>query len=395
MRRLARNFAVVLATICLAAVLWQIREGVVLFVLSLAIAAAVRPTVDLLVQRRWPKHAALVLTYLAGVALVAVLLLALHNPLTSEARRASNALLADYERLTSSWAEGTVLERALTSRLPPTGELSEAISGERGLALAQTALGFTWNLFENVVRVILVLVLSIYWSLDRTHFENLWLSLVPGDLRAEMRGMWHDMEQGIGGYVRSELVQAAFAGLLLWGGYYLLGLDYVLLLAMIGALACLLPWVGVVVALVPACCVGWHEAAGTGIAAAFYTIGVFVVLEYLVEPRLFDARRYNALLAALVALALAELFGLVGLVVGPAIAVALQIYFGHWLRRSTPPGDLSLDLISLERRLAELRASLEQTEIPPPELVSMLERLTALVRDTGSVLEVREHSAPA
>lgn len=389
MRHLARNVAMVLATLCVAAMLWQIREGVILFAVSLAVAAAVRPTVDELVSHRWPKAAALVVTYFTGLTLVAGLALLIGNPLMHEARRASNALLVGYEQVTSRWSQGTIVERALASRLPAPAALSETLSGEHGLGLAQTAVGITWNLFENVIRVILVLVLSIYWSLDRVHFESLWLSLVPGDLRVEMREMWHDMEHGVGAYLRSEVVQSIFAGLLLAGGYYLLGLDYVALLTMIGALACLLPWVGVVVALVPAWFVGLQGGMGLAAAASAYTLAIFLLLEVVVEPRLFNRRRYNSLLAALVALALAELFGLVGLIIGPPIAVALQIYFAHWLRRTSPAPDLALDLASLEGRIAAMRATLEQTELPPPELVSMLDRLAALVKDTGSVLEPR------
>ncbi|HEX4150379.1 MAG TPA: AI-2E family transporter, partial [Pirellulales bacterium] len=269
------------------------------------------------------------------------------------------------------------------------------LSGERGLALAQTAIGVTWNLFENVIRVILVLVLSIYWSLDRVHFESLWLSLVPGDMRAETRRTWHDMESVVGAYLRSEVTQAALAGLLLGGGYYLLGLRYVVLLAIIGSLAWLLPWVGVVVAAVPAGLSGWHGGLGSALIAALYTLGVFLVLELLVEPRFFNRRRYNALLAAFTAVALAELVGLVGLIIGPPIALAMQIYFDHWLRRTNAPPIVALDVGSLEERITAMRATLDQSSPPPPELVSMLDRLESLVKDAGSALESDAKSSAA
>ena len=387
MRRLARNVAMVLATLAMAVVLWHIREGVVLFLVSLAVAAALRPTVDNLVQHRWPRAAALVVTFFTGVTVAAGLAALIANPLMIEARRASNSLVIGYEKITAPWVEGSMLEQAVASRLPPPAALAEALSGERGLALTQTAVGITWNLFENVIRVILVVVLSIYWSLDRVHFESLWLSLVPGDLRADMREMWHDMEQVVGAYLRSEVIQALLAGLLLGGGYYLLGVRYIALLAIIGSLAWLLPWVGVVVALIPAWLVGWHGGLGLAVATALYTLGVFLLLEVFIEPRFFNRRRYNSLLTALVALALAELFGLVGLIIGPPIALAMQIYFDHWLRRSNAAPSVSLDLPSLEDRIAAMRSTLEQTESPPPELVSMLDRLQSLVKDAGSVLE--------
>ena len=159
------------------------------------------------------------------------------------------------------------------------------------------------------------------------------------------------------------------------------------MLAVLGAVAFLLPWVGVVVAIVPACLVGLNASVAAAVGTALYTLAVFWFLEWIIEPRLFNSRRYNSLLAALVALGLAELLGLVGLIVGPAIAVALQIYFGHWLRRTSPAPEFALDLAALEARVAAMRAGLEQSELPPPELVSMLDRLSALVKDSGTALE--------
>jgi predicted PurR-regulated permease PerM len=387
MRLLARNVALVLATLTVAVVLWHIREGVVLFLVSLAVAAALRPTVDNLVLHRWPRAAALAVTFFTGLTLAVALAASIANPLMLEARRASNSLAVGYERLTNSWAEGSMLQQAVASRLPPPSALAEALSGERGLALTQTAVGITWNLFENVIRLVLVVVLSIYWSLDRVHFESLWLSLLPGDLRPQMREMWHDMESVVGCYLRSEVIQSLLAGLLLAGGYYLLGVRYIILLAIVGSLAWLLPWVGVIVAMAPAWLVGWHGGLTLATASALYTLGVFVLLEVFIEPRFFNRRRYNSLLAALLALALAELFGLIGLIIGPPLALALQVYFDHWLQRSNAAPNAALDLGLLEGRITVMRATLEQTEAPPPELVSMLDRLEALVADAGSVLE--------
>lgn len=379
--------AIVMATLCVAVMLWQIREGVVLFLVSLAVAAALRPTVDSLVRNHWPKLAALLVTYFTGIVLLAGLLVLISNPLVDEVQRASNAMLTGYEQLTGRWVHGTLLERALADRLPPPAALGEILNGERRLTVAQAALGITWNLFENVIRVILVLVLSMYWSLDRAHFERLWLSMVSGDRRADMREMWHDMEHGVGAYIRSELVQAIFAGLLLGIGFRLLGLGYVHLLAVLGAVAFLLPWVGVVIALVPACLVGLTISVAAATGAGLYALAIFWFLEWIVEPRLFNSRRYNSLLAALLALALVELLGLVGLIVGPAIAVALQIYFGHWLRHTSAAPEFAFDLAGLETRIAAMRSALAQNELPPPELISMLDRLSALVKDSSTALE--------
>ena len=46
------------------------------------------------------------------------------------------------------------------------------------------------------------------------------------------------------------------------------------------------------------------------------------------EPRLFNRRRYNSLFIVLAVIALAETFGILGLLLGPMVAVAIQATAG-------------------------------------------------------------------
>jgi predicted PurR-regulated permease PerM len=68
MSRVARYTTVILVTLTVLVLLWQIKLAVVLFLLSLVIAAAFRPAIDYLVDHRIPRNIALVLTYLLVIA---------------------------------------------------------------------------------------------------------------------------------------------------------------------------------------------------------------------------------------------------------------------------------------------------------------------------------------
>ncbi|MCZ7672142.1 MAG: AI-2E family transporter [Chloroflexi bacterium] len=70
---------------------------------------------------------------------------------------------------------------------------------------------------------LVILFLSLYWSLDRVRFERLWLSLLPPEQRARARDIWQTIESDLGSYIRSEVAQSLLAGLLLGLGYWALG----------------------------------------------------------------------------------------------------------------------------------------------------------------------------
>ena len=97
-------------------------------------------------------------------------------------------------------------------------------------------------------QLLISLVLSIYWSVDQQHFKRLWLSLLPFDMRARAREIWQEIETGLGGYLRSQLIQSMLALILMGIGFQVLGLKYAVALAFLGAIGWLIPWVGVLLA---------------------------------------------------------------------------------------------------------------------------------------------------
>lgn len=68
----------------------------------------------------------------------------------------------------------------VAERLPAPSALFGALTGEEGQLVLPTLLGFTQNNISVVSAALVILFLSIYWSIDQVHFERLWLSLWSG-----------------------------------------------------------------------------------------------------------------------------------------------------------------------------------------------------------------------
>ncbi|MCB0170321.1 MAG: AI-2E family transporter [Anaerolineae bacterium] len=386
MRRLAWFTSIILGTLAVLFLLWEFRSAVWIFLFSLAAAATFRPPIKQLTKRGLSLSMALLLVYGAVVLVVGGLLIVVSFNLLTELQDLANRFAIGYQHIEVVWPEGTPLQQAVASRLPTSDTLYDSIMGDNGLSTLPSVLEITSNLAENLTYLVIVLFLGIYWTVDQVRFERLLLSLIPIENRAPAREMWRQIETNVGSYLRSELIQSLLAGLLLGLGYWLIGLQYPTLLALIGAVVWLIPIMGVLLALIPVIIVGVISGLWVGLIAGGYTLLVFWLLEYIIEPRFYDRRRFSSLLLLLVMLALIDTFGLAGLILAPPVAVAIQITFTWLIQKRIPAmtGKTIPELVDLQDRVSTIETKLATDEMPPsPRVVSMLDRLKELLNEAA------------
>jgi predicted PurR-regulated permease PerM len=389
-RRVAIHAAVVIGTLALVFLLYEFREALILFILSLAVAAATRPFVDALRARGMTRSRALILVYALFTGLILLLLGMAASQILRELQILGDSLAQTYDRMWIEWPEGTEFQRMVIGQLPAPAELYESFSIEQENSALGGLLGVTMSSATFIGQLVSVIILSLYWSIDRVHFERLWLSLLPVESRVGARNIWRSIEHDFGAYVRSEILQSLLAAILLGIGLWLMGIRYPALLALFAALAWLVPWLGGVLALVPVALTGLSQGLGMGIFATSYAIGVLFFLEFFIEPRFIRHRQYSSLLTILLIIALVEPFGLVGLIVAPPLAAAIQLVFRYNLfSRPVPEQIKEAEQISqLRARVLMIRQVVaRQEEEIEPQARSLLDRLDALIERADKAVE--------
>jgi predicted PurR-regulated permease PerM len=132
-----------------------------------------------------------------------------------------------------------------------------------------------------------VIILSIYWSIDRTRFERMWLSLLAVETRTWARNTYRDIENEIGVYIRSMFVRALLSGLFIGIGFVtLIGVNYATLLAILGALFSLIPWLGILLVVIPVFLSGLTTSIQIAALAAAYAFIVMILLEVVIVPKI-------------------------------------------------------------------------------------------------------------
>jgi hypothetical protein len=172
-------------------------------------------------------------------------------------------------------------------------------------------------------------------------------------------------------------------------------LPYPALLGVTGALFWLIPWLGALLAIVLPVIVGFAINPLTGAAAGLVTLLVLGLMEFVVEPRIFNRFRFSSLLIVLFMIALADSFGLIGVLIAPPIAAAVQIFFGNMLSRPTTvvPADPLIQLTQLRSQLLRLKEGRSEADETVHHIDSWIERLDGLIEKSEATVNTENRPA--
>ena len=399
MKRIAWITALILGTMATLVLLWQFRQALLVFLLSLATAAAVRPIILKLIKRGIKPGIALALTYLALLLLIGGLFVIISRSLLTDLEQLTNNLTAGYENILQTWpTSGDQIQEAIVGRLPPADKLFSALSGTEGQQVLQGILGSASGLAGFLGQSVIIIILSIYWSADRVHFERLWLSIIPVEQRTKARAAWQAIETGVGDYINGEIVQSYLVVVILWVGFTWIGLPYPALLAILSALAWFIPWLGAVIAIFPVIMIGLTVSPGIALGAGLLTMATLAMMELTIQPRFFARQRFNSLLLVLAVIMMAQVSGILGVILAPVLVAALQIGFQHLMAAR----EIELHAEQVGEEFAQLKASLEnlqerlraQDQEATPEVLSLMERMEGLVVKTTQYLQSTSYLKP-
>ena len=386
-KRLVGFGTAVMATLLALLVLWQFRIVVVYVLISLALAAVLRPLANRLVGQSFVVRVAWILIFLVALGSFGFLLFRTGRSAISEIQQLTPSVSVQDAWKLPIWLEGSSFQQVLVAWLPSPSTLFEAITGDQGQRVLPAILGFTQDIGGVVSGVLVILFLSIYWRINQSNFERLWLSLLPSGQRKQARDIWRTVESDIGAYIRSEVFQSLLAGLLLGLGYWLFGSPYPALLALAGALACLIPVVGAALAVIPVILVGLLTSVQLSLITALYALVVLIALGVWVKPRFINRRWDSPILTIALLIVLADAFGLIGIIIAPPVSAVCQILWSHLVSRRAVSG-AAAQVSDLKERQVRVWNTIRAMDEPhPPLVVSSMERLTQLIEKAEPILQ--------
>src|SRR5699024_8455625 len=130
------------------------------------------------------------------------------------------------------------------------------------------------KIFDFIVIITVIPVLVFYFLKDYHQIKTYFKKILPIKYRPIISGLIDTIDESLGGYIRGQLLVAAFVSLLTLIVFHLLGVKYALLLAIIMGLTNIIPYFGPIIGAVPA--VAITITASTKLAI-FVIIAVFII----------------------------------------------------------------------------------------------------------------------
>jgi len=396
-KQIAMIATAIMTTLLALVALWQFRIVVLYVLISLVLAATFRPVSRSETRHNLGTRSILVLQYVVGFAVTVLLIFIVGKYLVGDFQQLAQKLSAQSIWTLPPRLQGGMFQQLFEKWVPTPDKLFAAVT-TRDVVLP-TILGITQSVGGVLSGFIVILFLSVYWSINQNHFERLWLSLLPAERRKRARYIWRTIEHDLGAYTRSELIQSLLAVLLLGIGYWLLGSPYPALMAVTGAVAWLIPVAGAVLALILPLLLGLLSSPQLSVWTVLYTLAVLSALQVWVEPRLFKLKSDNPILTFVILLAMANAFGLIGIIVSPPVSVICQILWRLLVSdrmAAEIPAPEDVQPIDLKEQRARLQDAIEQIEgTPPPIVASTMERLNELLDKAEPILrEIQPKETP-
>lgn len=396
MKRLAMLTAVILATAASFVLAWLLWDVFVLFFVSVALAAALRPLV--IQMRSWniSDGTAILICYLALLTFLVGFFFIFSSLLGNDLFVVLDRFPDWYDNLHRQLENGSAWQQTLANSLPSSGVFIQAIA-ESGIGSgSSTLVNLSVGLLNGFIFIIGVMSLGYYWLVDQSRFERLWLSLLPVPARVRARSIWRAAELEIGTYIRVELAIVCLVSLVLLGVYWLIGLPFAALLALASGVMQLLPWLGG--SLMILVTLGVALSSGN-VTTALIVLAVGMVQEpilaYLVRPQMYrNVRKLNSLLVVVMLLALGSLGGLYAVLLAQPLAALIQVVYQYTAldpQRLTPTQTLP-ELERLSERARALEEALDEQDEQTPELRNLVLRLRKLFPRAREVVTVTTDS---
>jgi predicted PurR-regulated permease PerM len=270
---------VAVSVLVAAIALWKVRMLIALLFVALILAAAMRPGVEWLHERRVPRAVGVLLHYLALLGVFALLVWLIVPQALGEVQQALHGKGAVSEVHQAAAHTNGIEHRflvALDQRLRHLPSASE---------LVHPAVTITKTALELIAGILFTLAVAAYWILERERTSRVLLSLIRRDRRKVVRDTYELVEAKLGAFVRGQLLMITFVSTVLSAAFFALGLPYWLLLGVFAGLIEMVPVVGPLlaggVAVLVALTVSWQTALLTAVAV----YGLRLLQDYVINPR--------------------------------------------------------------------------------------------------------------
>lgn len=342
----ARSRDILISIICIGVIVWfawglVFGEFVTIFVLlllSLAIAFLLTPLVNLL-NRFLPRVLATLIAYALMIAVLGGVSYAIVFSLIQQVLTFQDTVINFFNNLPQQY---DAIITFLQQQGIPQANITDAINQIRSqvtnfaTSAATNALNIVFIVTNTFIDIIIILVMSFYFTLDGEHIRNSLMGIFPERYKKPVELFEESLNRVVGNYIRGQLTLAVIIGVLAGVGCAFLGLrSYALIIGVLAFIFETIPMVGPALASIPAILISL--LLPDPFPRTFWIIIYFVCIQAvesnILGPRIVGHAVGLHPVASLLALIIgAQLFGAFGALLATPIVAAAWVVIASLYR---------------------------------------------------------------
>ncbi len=336
------SWSVIGVSLLTAAAFFVLVEARIIFaplLLAIVIVFIVNPVVSWLHRRGVPRIIGVVLGFVAFFAAVALLVTVLLPDVVHQSQSFVEAFPSLYD--TSARQIHDLLDSLGFKKVSVwnydqvVAYINEPANRNALISFALDQLGsVTAGIIEFILIFVLGPVLAFYFLIDLPSIQRRLVEIFPERRRAEAAYVGRQLNTALGGFLRGQVVVALIVGVMLSVGYRIIGLQFWILIGLVGGLLNIIPflgpWVGGFLGVLIA-------VSGGDATTAIWAVVVAVVVQQIdnnfVSPTVLRATvRLHPSVTLLSLVAGGAFAGMWGVIIAVPLTATLKILIGHWWR---------------------------------------------------------------
>jgi len=206
---------------------------------------------------------------------------------------------------------------------------------QKGLQTVQGSLGKTaggvfstlGSIFGGIVSLVLTLVIGFYMVVEEDAIKRLFRSVAPVNYQPYLLRLFFRMQEKIGLWVKGQLILSLIIFIFSFVGLLILGVEYALVLALMAGLAEFVPYVGPIIAAIPAVFLAFTQSP---IKALLVIVLYFIIQQLennIIVPKVMQkAVGLNPIVSIVAILIGVRLAGVIGALLAIPVATALGVF---------------------------------------------------------------------
>jgi len=287
-----------------------------MFFVALLIMAILNPIVSKLSKRKIPRGVSVMVVYLFAIAVIGLGIGGIVPAMVDQ----TAGFASDLPGYLANLGAGPFGDQLLKELLSVLATLPTQI--------VKASLSF----FSNLLSVLTVLILAFYLLLVREKLDQQ-LGAVFGEDRVRDVGKVLDLlEHKLGGWARGQITLMILVGLATYIGLVILGIPFALPLAIVAGLLEIVPYMGPIIAGIPAVIIGLGISPLMALAAAALYFLIQQVENYVIVPKVMEKSVGVSPIITILALAVgSRLAGFVGILMAVPVFITLKAFVEQYL----------------------------------------------------------------